>query len=99
MNFSYCILRDGELIPATPLEWERWWFEDATERIIAESQIGDAEISTVCLGMMPPGSFFKTVVFGGTLNGETESYLTLEEAMIGHERMFGRVENEQKLCS
>ncbi len=94
MSFNYCILRDGELIPATSLEWARW-FENSDERIIARSQSGDADIVTICLGMMPPGVLFKTTVFGGAFDGETDTYSTLEDAMLGHERMFGRIEKQQ----
>lgn len=92
MSSSYRILHDGDLIPATTLEWVRW-FETSDERIVAHSWAADAEILTICLGMMPPGSLFKTFVTGGIFDGATESYLTLEDAMWGHERWFGRAEN------
>ena len=91
-TINYGILRNGQLVPATALEWERWWFTKPVERIIAHSWIGEAELLTVCLGIMPPGTSFRTDVFGGLLNGISEQYDTLEEAMLGHERLFGRVE-------
>ena len=91
-KISYGILCDGQLKPATALEWERWWFTKPDERLIAHSWIGEAKILTVCLGIMPPGRSFRTEASGGLLDGAIECYTTLEEAMIGHERMFGRVE-------
>ncbi len=90
---NYGILRNGQLIPATALEWERWWFTKPDERIIGHSWIGEAELLTVCLGIMPPSTSFRTDVFGGPLNGISEQYDTLEEAMLGHERLFGHVES------
>ncbi len=94
MSDQYCILRDGELIAASPLEWARW-FETSAERLVARSEVGDAEITTLCMGMMPPGALFKTVIYGGRFHGQTECYSTLEAAMFGHERLFGKIESEQ----
>lgn len=81
------------------LEWGIW-FEKAENRRVAFDKIGEAEISTVFLGLdhgfsddRPP-VLFETMVFGGEFDGEQERYYTWEQAEEGHKKWVERV-----LCS
>lgn len=88
-------LKDGKIKKETDLiKWAKW-FETAN-RQVAKDKIGDANISTVFLGL--DHSFnggipilFETMVFGGKLDQEQERYATLEQAKRGHKLMVKRV--------
>ena len=71
------------------LEWGRQ-FETADRRV-ANTQLGNARVSTVFLGL--DHSFgggtpilFETMIFGGKYNDYQERYTTWEEAEAGHLR-------------
>ncbi len=89
------ILSDGEVVPVDDiLEWAGW-YEDA-DRQVALTDFDGGNISTVFMGLNynfgdGPPLWFETLVFGGEHNGEADHYSTLEEAMIGHERMVALV--------
>ena len=97
MNGRY-ILKDGEPCEVDDvLEWARWY--ETADRTVAKTDIGEAHVSTVFLsldlnfqGGLP--ILYETLVFGGQLDGEKDRYHTLEESMIGHERMVARVRAE-----
>jgi hypothetical protein len=87
---KYYILRNGEPVEATLLEWAKWFEGDKT-RIIEHTRISDdVLISTVFLGFdhghgnHPKKLFFETMIFGGPLDQECWRYATLGEAKIGH---------------
>ena len=92
---KYYIMQDGIVVEVDDiLTWGRYF--NTADRTIARTQIGDALVSTVFLGLnhrFGPGSplLFETMVFGGELEGETERYETIDEARIGHEQMVNRV--------
>jgi hypothetical protein len=97
MNY---ILKDG--VPVLEPDLLTWasWFEDRDKRRIALTEIGDAKVSTVFLGI--DHSFgggapvlFETMIFGGEHDEYQERYHTLEEAMIGHERAVSLVKGEK----
>jgi len=94
---EYTILKDGKVVPvADVLEWGRW-FEDFENRRVAKTEVGGIEISTVFLGINHNfGSgrplWFETMVFGGALDQEMDRYTTLEEAVLGHERLVAQVQ-------
>jgi hypothetical protein len=62
---------DGNLVPATLMEWAMW-FEGGRQRIIQQDYFmnKDYKVSTVFLGMdhswspVGPGHYFETMVFG-----------------------------------
>jgi hypothetical protein len=89
-NSAYFTLQDGALVPATRLAWERWWNQHPEDRLIARSELGDAEIVTECLGLR--GAPFRGMIRGGRLDGTTVFYDDLESAMQGHEWLVGRAE-------
>ena len=99
----YRILVNGQLVKPSLVGWE-WarWFENADNRRVGETWVGNIRISTVCLGMDHsfgdgPPLWFETMVFGGQLDQEQERYSTLEQAQAGHDLMVERVqENPMK---
>lgn len=98
MNHFYILAEDGK----TPIqvsdsgEWGRW-LEGATKaRRVAETEIGQARVSTVFLGINHawdggPPMLFETMVFGGELDGEQERCSTWEQAEAQHAAMVARV--------
>ena len=59
-------------------------------KIVAKTNIKDAYISTVFLGMDyslhgNPPLLFETMIFGGKHDDYTERYETWEQAVLGHE--------------
>lgn len=84
----YFILVNGEVIPATALEWGLW-FENNDNRRVAETDVGDVAVSTVCLGLNHAVRsvrpiIFETMIFGGEYDESQWRYSTLEEAVAGH---------------
>lgn len=81
------------------MRWARW-FETA-DRIVKNTPVGDAKVSTVFLGIdhsfreMGEPLLFETMVFGGQMHGEQERYSTWEEAEKGHEKMVERLRGEK----
>ncbi len=73
------------------LEWA-FWFENAKEECkVAFDTVGDADISTVFLGLdhnyfggVP--ILFETMIFGGEYDQYQERYHTWDEAEAGHKR-------------
>ena len=66
------------------------------------TKVGDAEVSTVFLGLdhnhgpAGPPILFETLVFGGPLSDEMERYATWTEAEAGHAKMVKAVEEKTK---
>jgi len=87
--------RDGRPITGT----ESWAlrFADPAYKFVAKTMVGDAEVSTVWLGMNhaytpdEPPLIFETMVFGGRLDQEMERYSTEEHALAGHDAMVRKV--------
>ena len=90
------ILKDGVPVPESDLlAWAKWLENDDNKRV-AVTEVGEARISTVFLGLdhsFGTGApvLFETMVFGGELDQHQQRYYTLEEAMIGHERIVAVV--------
>lgn len=79
------------------MEWASK-FEDMAYKRVGFTKVGDAEVSTVWLGLdhqFGNGNpqIFETMVFGGNLDGEQRRYSTEEEALNGHEGMVAEVRN------
>lgn len=71
-------------------------FKNTEVRIVAKTEVGDAEVSTVFLGLDHqfgdgPPLIFETLVFGGSLDQEMDRYTTWEQAEAGHAAMVNRV--------
>ena len=81
------------------LAWARW-FESA-DRVVAQTGIGEAKVSTVFLGNNHswgdgPPQWFETMVFGGPLDGEQDRYETWEQAEVGHAAMCERIQKAKE---
>jgi hypothetical protein len=78
------ILVDGEVVKVSMIVSMLWDYHNPGARIIAKTNIGDREVSTVFLtvGHNDGKQHFETMVFP---NGRTRVYSTLEEAKAGHE--------------
>jgi hypothetical protein len=90
------ILRDRELVPATLMEWAMW-FENTSNRRVANDSEGDVRVSTMFLGTehgyTPDGAplVFETEVIGGEHDYYQERYATYDEAEAGHARICAMV--------
>lgn len=70
--------------------------KNATKRIVGETKVRDATVSTVFLGLdhslgRKTPVLFETLVFGGSMNGECNRYETWDQAEKGHQQMVDRV--------
>ena len=97
------ILVDGVPVPEPDLVAWVLWFEVDENRRVALTSLGDVLISTVFLGVdfSLSGSggdpvLFETRVFGGSLDGLMYRCATLEEAMLGHEKVVAQVKQTRK---
>lgn len=102
-NFYY-ILKDGEPIVVDDIVELGKWFENFDNRLVARTQIQDAMISTVFLGLdhaWGGGSpvLFETMIFGGKHDDYQDRYTSLEEAMFGHEYAVGLVQKDITIIS
>jgi hypothetical protein len=77
-----------------PVKWAESW--RTTQRHVAITEIKDARVSTVFLGLdhgfgdgLP--ILWETMVFGGKLDGLQQRYSTQEEAERGHNEIVGRL--------
>ena len=89
------ILKGKKPVPEHDLlKWTRW-FETA-ERHVANDRLGEAQISTVFLGIdhnFGGGRpiLFETMIFGGEHDGYQERYHTWKEAEKGHKKALNLV--------
>lgn len=82
---------DGHLpVPAPLEEWADWFEHHQSDRIVHQTNVGEAQVSTVFLGLdfsFIPGTrrqIFETMVFGGRRDGLCRRYATWDEAEAGH---------------
>jgi len=92
---KYIMNSDGSFY-AEPdsMTWAKWM--EFADRKIANSYVGDVNISTVFLGIDHSFSgtepvLFETMVFGGDLDQEQYRYETFGQAIKGHDEMVKRV--------
>lgn len=91
---DYWILDEAHEPHAVPYaEWAQWIRQgfDKTKRV-AKTTVGDANVSTVFLGLdnsWDGGTpvLFETMVFGGPYSEDQWRYCTWDEAVAGHERI------------
>ena len=77
-------------------KWGRWL--ETANRKIGDSTVGDAQISTVFLGLDHGFSggdpiLFETMIFGGRHDEYQERYTTREDALKGHRAAVQMVES------
>jgi len=103
----YYILRDYKLVMVSLLEWAIW-FEDANNRRIERTVVGDSSISTVFLGLDHNFCFddlincrpvlFESMIFGGPLDQFQWRYSTLGESKCGHYELVEAVRENREPC-
>lgn len=90
----YILNENKEPVPADVTEAAKWLYPDkegkGDNRRVAQTIIGDVNISTVFLGLDHqfgdgPPLVFETMIFGGEHNEDQWRYSTWGEAMKGHE--------------
>lgn len=98
MTDKYILDAAGNPVPEPDLmKWARW-FQNADRRV-ASTEIGEAWISTVFLGIDhsfgdgPPPILYETIIFwpGHELDQDEARYSIRDEALAGHETMVARV--------
>jgi hypothetical protein len=99
MNERYYILDGHKVVAVGLLEWGTWLETHRKERIVAKTMIGDAEVSTVFLGLdhrfgEGPPLIFESLIFGGVHDGEMEHYSTWEEAEAGHAKLVAMLSDK-----
>jgi hypothetical protein len=83
----FYILIDHLPVAVDLMTWATWL--DTAEHQVGVARVGNAEISTVFLGLdhnFRGGEpiLFETMIFGGPLDGEAWRYATYQEAERGH---------------
>lgn len=96
MKSHYYIMNsDGSVRPVDLIAWGHYM--ETCDRTIRKTTIGEAEISTVFLGLdhsWQPNAdlqIFETMIFGGKHDGDTWRYANIEQARLGHERAMDLV--------
>lgn len=95
MTLEHYIL-EGKQIKIVDLSTWTKWFETA-DRHIAKDYVKDSYISTEFLGVDHqsisggPPLLFKTMVYGGPMDGKMNRYTTYDEAKDGHQLMIWQV--------
>lgn len=84
---------DGKTpVPADLMTWARWFETAGTSRIVAKTEVGDMNVSTVFLGLNHafgggPPLLFETMIFGGPPDQDyQERCSTWEQAEAMHQR-------------
>ena len=95
-SLRYILDGDHRPVPVDLMTWARF-FEDASNRRVAEAYVNGRRVSTVFIGLDHnfagdgPPLLWETMVFGGDLHGEQRRYASHAEAMAGHAAMVERV--------
>lgn len=106
MKPEYYILMNGQIKNVAFMEWAKW-FETANRTIALtniKTSIGEFCVSTVFLGVDHNYNYYnyysnngdpillETAVFNGEHTLEIDRYSTVDEALLGHERLVGAVQ-------
>ena len=100
---DHYILEGHKAVKTDLMTWARMF--EKTDRIVAKTTIGNADVSTVFLGLdhqfgnNGPPLLFETMVFGGKLDQEQDRCTTWEEAEKMHEAMCERVRSFESACT
>jgi len=92
MNGKYILDVNGDPVEEPDLrKWGRW-FEVTENRVVAREIVGNANVSTVFLGLDHAFDggipiLFETMIFGGEHNEYQERYATRAGAIDGHNRV------------
>lgn len=91
----FLLNKNHEAVPCSMLEWAQA-YEGMEGRIVQKTNVGNAEISTVFLGLnhnfgQGPPAIFESMVFGGQFDDEQCRYATWDEAVTGHWELVAKV--------
>jgi hypothetical protein len=83
------ILQGKKAVPADLMTWAKWFEEHINDRIVARSEKGDVQVSTVFLGLNHqwgegPPLIFETMIFGGEHDQWQERCSTWDQAEAQH---------------
>lgn len=89
MSDKYILDAHNACVPVDLLTWARWFEVNDARRIVAKTQVGEAEVSTVFIGLdhsfgRGPLELFETMIFDGPLEGYERRYATWAQAELGH---------------
>ena len=92
----YYLLNDDRTTKQVPPMAWALGFETA-DRVVEKTNVGDAEVSTVFLGIdhqfgEGPPILFETMIFGGEHDEEMWRYSTWDEAKAGHSHVVSLLE-------
>lgn len=100
----YILDDDGNPVPEPDLiTWARSF--ETTKRIVDRTPVGEAEVSTVFLGidhnfhLNGPPALFETLIFGGNHDMFGWRYSTRAEALAGHVRVVAALTDNTELPS
>ncbi len=107
MSDSYLYILDekgNHVIEHDVLKWGKWFESNDIKRIIDKTNVRQASVSTVFLGInhnfLEKGKplLYETMVFGGRLDDLQWRYSTREEAITGHAAAVKLVRWGRLLC-
>lgn len=93
---EHWILDGHEPVTADPMTWARW--VETTDRHVDRTQVAEADVSTVFLGIdhnftsRGEPVLFETMIFGGPHSDATWRYRTWDEAAAGHARIVAALQ-------
>lgn len=102
-EFGFAELPSPAMHPVNLASLMRWGeFMEGTRRMVRRTKVGDAQVSTVFLGIDHsfddgPPVLFESCVFGGKLADEMDRYTSWAEAERGHVELVKRVRRAQGL--
>ena len=103
---DHWILVDREPIKSTLMEWGRWLELDPDEsgRRIEATEIGDAKVSTVFLGIdhgfgSGPPILFETMIFGGEHDQYQDRCCTYDQAKVMHTKAIWLVRGADEVAN
>lgn len=88
MTTAKYILRGHTPVPVDLMTWATW-FEVASNRIVAQTDVGPVQVSTLFIGLdhqwgNGPPLLFETMIFGGEHDDYQRRYSSWTEAVDGH---------------
>lgn len=97
MNLRYVLDEQGNPVPEPDLEtWARWFEAAGTARQVARTEIDEAYVSTVFLGidhnfMGGAPILFETMIFGGPWDQGQWRYMSRAQAIAAHDQIVACV--------
>lgn len=99
MRNSHYIIVDKVPVAVDARTWCEWFENAGEERFVAKTTVGEAEVSTVFLGLDhqfslsedAPPVLFETMIFGGEHDGDIWRWHTWVEAEQMHQKVVDMV--------